>query len=119
MGTMTDRRQTPRERRTARRAPFVAAVRQHHGQEIGLALAQDLGESGMKLRCLPDSARPTSGAITLSFELPDGGELLSIEGAVVFARAEGAYQTTGVRFLSISSRDRSRIARFLDDARLR
>jgi hypothetical protein len=110
---MQDRRRSSRERRAARRAPFVAAVRQSAGDALTLALAQDLGESGMKLRVAPP-AFASEAPVALAFELPDGGELLHVEGAVVFERADGAYRETGIRFLSLSSRDRSRIARYLD-----
>jgi hypothetical protein len=110
---MQDRRRSSRERRVARRAPFVAAVRQSAGEELTLALAQDLGERGMKLR-VPPPARWADEPVALAFELPDGGELLEVEGAVVFERALGAYRETGIRFLSMSPRDRSRIARYLD-----
>jgi hypothetical protein len=110
---MVERRSSPGERRTARRAPFVAAVRRDDQREIALALSQDLGVLGMKLRCPHDEPAPLGGAMTLSFELPDGGELLRVRGSVVFARVEGAYQTTGVRFHSLSSRDTRRILEFL------
>jgi hypothetical protein len=68
----------------------------------------------MRLRCLPRGAPAPAAPLHLSFELPDGGELLTVGGAVVFERADGAYRQTGVRFLSLSARDRARIARFLD-----
>ena len=52
--------------------------------------------------------------MTLKFELPDGGELIHVRGQVVFERAEGSWQTTGIQFESISLADRARIARYLD-----
>jgi len=112
---MQDRRRTPRERRSTRRIPFVTSVHHIEGEALGLALAQDLGEEGMKLRCLPNP-EPTGAPVKLAFELPDGGELLRVEGAVVFERTDGAYRQTGVRFLSLSSQDRSRIAAYLEAA---
>jgi hypothetical protein len=118
---MNDRRSAPPERRRARRTPFIAAVR--HTVCIGstdgaatveLALAQNLGPSGIELKrpaggraCLPRTP------VRLAFELPDGGDLVHVEGAIVFERAAGAYQSCGVRFESVSHRDRARILRFL------
>jgi hypothetical protein len=51
--------------------------------------------------------------VSLAFELPDGGELVRVRGAVVFERAAGAYQTSGVRFDAVSPLDRARILRAL------
>jgi hypothetical protein len=111
---MDERRLSPRERRRARRAPFVASVRQDIGTDTQLALAQNLGETGMELRRIADRAFLPRTPMVLAFELPDGGDLISVRGAVVFERADGRYQTTGVRFEAISLPDRARIARYLD-----
>ncbi len=113
---MTERRRTPSERRAGRRAPFVAAVRQEMGAEVMLAQARNLGETGMELRCVPPAFG--SGALSLAFELPDGGELVEVSGAVVFERCEGRYFATGVKFENISHQDRQRIARFVDEKSL-
>lgn len=98
-------------------------MRQRVGAEIHLALAQNLGETGMELRRIADGGGLLTIAsgrapMTLAFELPDGGELVRVRGAVVFERACGRFQSMGVRFEAISREDRARIARFLD-ARLR
>ena len=111
---MDERRKSPAERRRARRAPFVASVSQRIGEETDLALAQDLGESGMQLRRLPGRAYLPQTPIVLAFELPDGGDLIQVRGAVVFERADGNYRHTGVRFEAISLGDRARIAHYLD-----
>jgi hypothetical protein len=111
---MTDRRSAPLERRRGRRAPFVAAVRHIVHGDVELALAQNLGPTGIKLKrpsgghaCLPRTP------VRLAFELPDGGDLVHVEGAIVFDRAAGAYQSCGIRFEAVSHRDRARILRFL------
>ncbi len=112
---MDDRRSAPPERRRARRTPFIAAVRHTVSDgAVELALAQNLGPSGIELKrpagghaCLPRTP------VRLAFELPDGGDLVHVEGAIVFERAAGAYQSCGVRFESVSHRDRARILRFL------
>ncbi len=104
----------PKERRHSRRAPFVASVKQRVGAETQLALAQDLGELGMQLRRLPGRSYLPKTPVLLTFELPDGGELICVRGAICFERADGNWQTTGVRFDAISLADRARIARFLD-----
>jgi hypothetical protein len=111
---MNDRRSTPLERRRARRAPFVAAVRHTVNGDVELALAQNLGPAGIELKrpsgvraCLPRTP------VRLAFELPDGGDLVHVEGAIVFDRAAGVYQSCGVRFETVSHRDRARILRFL------
>jgi hypothetical protein len=111
---LAERRMSPGERRRGRRAPFVASVKQSVGRDTQLALAQDLGELGMQLRRLPGPAYLPRTPLTLTFELPDGGELIQVRGQVAFERAEGNWQTTGVRFEAISLADRARIARFLD-----
>lgn len=117
---MVERRRLPvaGDRRRARRAPFVASVLKQVGSETTLALAQDLGESGIQLRRVAGATHLPLTDVTLSFELPDGGELIRVRGAVVFERAEGSWATMGVRFESISHADRQRIARYLD-AKLR
>jgi hypothetical protein len=82
--------------------------------DVELALAQNLGPTGIELK-RPSGVRacPPRTPVRLAFELPDGGDLVHVEGAIVFARAAGAYQSCGVRFESVSHRDRARILRFL------
>ena len=112
---MTDRRRTPNERRRAERAPFVAAVRERAGDGPNaweeLALARNLGETGMEIRRVRRSEAPTS--IMLAFELPDGGAMVEVDAEVVWGRPEGRFETAGVRFGKLSAADRARIARYL------
>jgi PilZ domain len=112
---MTDRRRSTPERRERRRAPFVAAVKAV-GPELSLAQARNLGEEGMELRRATGRELEPRTPLHLAFELPDGGGLVEVRGAVVFERAEagGRWQATGVRFRSLSAADRARIARFVD-----
>jgi hypothetical protein len=112
MGDMSDRRKSDLERRKAQRTPFVAAVKQESGREVELALMQDLGTDGARLKRVGGARAPRS-AVSLSFELPDGGDLVRVQGAVVFERAAGGYQTTGIRFTAMTARDHARIARLL------
>jgi hypothetical protein len=111
---MHDRRRTPVvERRQGQRARFIAAVRHEAGAAVELALAQNLGPAGMELkRPAGQGHRPTT-PVSLAFELPDGGDLVRVRGAVVFERPTGMYQTSGVRFDAVSPRDRARILRAL------
>lgn len=113
-GHMHDRRRAPVERRGGPRAPFVAAVRQEIGGETELALAQNLGPTGIELK-RPKSARRCGPRtpVSLTFELPDRGGLISVQGAIVFERADGGYTTSGVRFLALSPLDHARILRIL------
>jgi hypothetical protein len=111
---MNERRRTPAERRKSRRVSFVASVLKRVGRELSLALAQDLGESGMQLKRVSGQSYSPQTAMHLQFELPDGGALIRVRGEVVFERAEGSWQTTGIRFENLSIGDRARIERFLD-----
>jgi hypothetical protein len=113
---MVERRRLPDlgDRRRTRRVPFVASVLKKVGAETTLALAQDLGDGGIQLRSVAGPVYLPRTPVSLSFELPDGGELIRVRGAVVFERAEGSWQTVGVRFEAISLADRQRIARYLD-----
>jgi hypothetical protein len=110
---MMDRRRSSRERRGGERAPLVAAVRQRVGGDVQLALTQNVSETGVRLKRVRGRALLPRTPMTVSFELPDGGGVLSVRGAVVFERAEGAYQATGVRFEDLSPLDYARIARFV------
>ena len=127
---MQERRTAPVERRVARRIPFVAAVRHKVGFEVQLALAQDLGPDGLKLKLPAGRAYHPRTPVTLTFELPDGGELVRARGDIVFERGEqstattrrsgadprpanGGYQITGVRFTELSPLDHARILRIL------
>jgi len=111
---MHDRRRAPLERRRGQRAPFVAAVRHKIGAEVQLALAQNLGPTGIELKRPPGRAYLPRTPVSLTFELPDGGDLVRVQGAVVFERAiGGGYQTTGVRFLQLTPLDHARILRAL------
>ena len=111
---MQDRRRTPVERRRGRRAPFVAAVKHKVGSDVQLALAQNLGPTGIELKRPAGRAYLPRTPVTLAFELPDGGEVVRVQGAIVFERAAGpGYQTTGVRFLALSPLDHARIIRAL------
>jgi len=113
---MVERRRLPaiNDRRRARRVPFVASVLKQVGEERTLALAQDLGDGGIQLRRVAGPIYSPRTPVSLAFELPDGGELIRVSGAVVFERAEGSWHTVGVRFCDISLFDRQRIARWLD-----
>lgn len=111
---MLERRRTTVERRCGRRAPFVAAVRHDVGGETELALAQNLGPTGIELKRPAGRAYEPRTPVSLAFELPDGGDLVQVQGAIVFERAAGAsYQTSGVRFLALSPLDHARIQRIL------
>jgi hypothetical protein len=113
-GVMQERRRAPVERRRGRRAPFVAAVKHEVGAEVQLALAQNLGPTGIELKRPAGRAYLPRTPVTLAFELPDGGDVVRVQGAVVFERAAGpGYQTTGVRFLALSPLDHARIMRAL------
>jgi hypothetical protein len=112
------------ERRRGRRAPFVAAVRCKVGGTgprptagVGcndqLALAQNLGPTGIELKRPAGRAYMPRTPVTLAFELPDGGDVVRVQGAIVFERAAGGYQTTGVRFLAMTPLDHARIIRAL------
>src|SRR5690242_19148281 len=93
-----DRRRAA-DRRGAERIPFIASVREQIGQQVHLALAQNLGERGMKLWRPRGLARySTNTPVELCFALPDEDELVYASGVIVFERAEGAYQSTGIRF---------------------
>ena len=110
---MQERRRTPVDRRGGRRAPFVAAVRHRIGPEVELALAQNLGPTGIELKRPAGRAHLPRTPVSLAFELPDGGDVVRVQGAIVFERAAGSYNTTGVRFLQLSALDHARILRAL------
>jgi hypothetical protein len=110
---MHDRRFGASDRRRGRRRSFVASVKHCVGAETAVALAQDLGLEGMQLKRVRGRAYLPRTPILLTFELPDGGELVRVRGAVASERAEGAYQRTGVRFERVRPLDRVRIARWL------
>jgi PilZ domain len=113
---MFDRRSSPRDRRRAARAPLVAAVRQRIGSEVQLALAQDVGPTGMRLRRVRGRAYLPSTPVSMAFELPDGGGVVRVRGEVVFERADGSYQMTGVRFQDLAPFDYARILRYIGRA---
>lgn len=126
---MQERRRSAIERRRSRRAPFIAAVKHKVGSDVQLALAQNLGPTGIELKRPAGHAYLPRTPVTLAFELPDGGDVVRIQGAIVFERGEpaagdgrtgtdqrpanGGYQTTGVRFLALSPLDHARIIRAL------
>src|SRR5262245_49732953 len=105
---MTDRRRSSRERRRGRRAPLVAAVRQRVGGDVQLALTQNLSETGLQLRRVRGRAYLPRTPMTVSFQLPDGGELVSVRGQVVFERTDGPFQATGLSFEELSPLDYAR-----------
>jgi hypothetical protein len=114
---MFDRRSAPAERRRAARAPLVASVKERVGSLMELALAQDVGPTGMKLKRLLGRSYSPRTTMAMAFELPDGGGLVQVRGAVVFERAEGSYQMTGVRFEDLSPVDYARILRYISRPR--
>jgi hypothetical protein len=111
---MIERRSASPDRRREARAPLIAAVKEGVGSEVQLALAQDVAPTGIRLKCVPGAAPRTT--VSMSFELPDGGDLVRVRGAVVFERAEGSYQMTGVRFEDLSPLDHARIVRYIGRA---
>jgi PilZ domain len=110
--SLFDRRRTPRERRNARRAPFVASVRSSaNATREELALAVDLSETGMRLRRVGDA--PNAGLIHLEFELPDGGAPILASGRLLFDADDGSYRMTGVRFIGLDEEEAARIASYV------
>ena len=91
----------------------MASVRQRYGPQDSLALAHNLGEHGIGLSRRADSPISPADPIELTFELPDGGELLRLRGRVVFESPEGGYHRLGVRFFGVSERARARIRRYV------
>jgi hypothetical protein len=110
---MPERRTASVERRVARRIPFIAAVRHRVGRREELALAQDLGPDGVQLKRPAGATYLPRTPVTLTFALPDGGDLVRARGAIVFERAAGGYQQCGVRFTELSPLDHARILRIL------
>lgn len=110
-----ERRQTNSERRRAARIPFIAAVKQKVGNDVRLGLALNLGLGGIALRLAPGEQLKARTSIQLAFDLPDGGELVSITGVVMFSAQCGAYQTSGIKFENISPDVRSRIQALIGD----
>jgi hypothetical protein len=117
-----ERRRAERERRAARRAPFVAAVRSAPAgaQGVELALAIDLSESGMRLRRCHGVDADTQPLVRLEFELPDGGPPIVAAGRLLFDHCEGrrageggAFRASGVRFIGLCDEEQARIARFV------
>lgn len=112
---MNDRRRAPRDRRAARRLPFVAAVLRQEGSRRELLQSCDLGLLGMQVRRLADDdAGPGPlPALRLSFELPDGGEVMTLQAQVVFDRLEGSYRKSGLRFFELPVEVEQRLRLFL------
>src|SRR5688572_8252393 len=117
-----ERRRAERERRAARRAPFIAAVRsaQASSEGVELALAIDLSESGMRLRRCHGVDADTQPLVRLEFELPDGGPPIVTAGRLLFDHCEGrrageggAFRASGVRFIGLCDEEQARIARFV------
>jgi hypothetical protein len=110
-----ERRRTAGERRSARRTPFIAAVRSAPagGLASELALAVDLSESGMRLR---RCAGPQQAVLVrLEFELPDGQGPIVAAGRLLFEHGEQerGYRASGVRFIGLDDDEQARIARFV------
>lgn len=110
---MFDRRRNSTERRCGRRARFVAAVRQDVNGKTELALAQNLGSAGIELKRPAGQGYQPRTPVSLAFELPDGGELVEVEGTIVFERADHGFAKSGVRFSALSPLDEARIHRLL------
>jgi hypothetical protein len=103
------------ERRVARRAPFVAAVRSApaSGLATELALALDLSESGMRLRRCASNDHGL--LVRLEFELPDGGGPIEAVARLLFEEDDRGYRASGVRFIGLDDEEQARIARFVAD----
>jgi hypothetical protein len=110
---MLERRTAPLERRLARRIPFVAAVKHKVGRDVQLALSLDLGPDGLRLKRPAGVTYLPRTPVSLTFALPDGGELVRARGVMVFERAQGGYAQCGVRFTELSPLDHERILRVL------
>jgi hypothetical protein len=112
---MVERRSASPDRRREARAPLVASVRQRVGSEVQLSLAQDVATTGIRLKQVPGRTLRLCEQVSMAFELPDGGELVRVQGAVVFQRADD--QMTGVRFEDLSPLDHARIVRYIHRSR--
>ena len=111
-----DRRRSARERRFARRAPFVAAVRRA-AREVEardeLALSVDLSTSGMRLR--RPGGEPLYGLVRVEFEIPDGRGPLVATGWLLSDEHDPGQdlRATGIRFVDLDELDAERIAAFV------
>lgn len=110
---MIDRRQASSQRRQGERTPFVASVRQAAAGSVRLALAQDLGASGIKLRRAEGPPLPPATPVYLTFELPDGQGLLELDGEVVYERLDGNRQFQGIRFSPPPGASHARLTRYV------
>jgi hypothetical protein len=112
-----ERRRVESERRTTRRAPFVAAVRSARAGGVmnELALSVDLSESGMRLRRCARAEASSALLVRLEFELPDGGAPIVAAGRLLFEGDDGAtgYRAAGIRFIGLDEDEQARIARFV------
>lgn len=117
------------DRRQEGRLPFVAAVLQRPVEHRGaapftsgsrlplLGQAANLGRCGMLLRrCRgeDEAPLPQDTQLSVSFELPDGGALMTLAATVVFERPQDSrHFATGLRFCDPPPEARLRLDRYL------
>lgn len=83
-----------------------------------LGQAANLGRCGMQLhRCRGEGEAPLpqDTPLSVSFELPDGGALVTVAAQLVFERAQdGRTFSAGLRFCDLDPALQQRLERYLD-----
>ncbi len=100
----TERRRTERDRREGGRVFAVCAVRNAVGDGFHLGQSEDIGPGGITLRRPRDLPMLPETPVSLTFDLPDTGTTIAVDGRVVTDRSHGGFRRTGIRFVC-SSRD--------------
>lgn len=101
------------ERRGAPRMAVTVAVEQHVEGQTHRCLASNLSLTGLYIERPLSSFVRHSAMVEIEIPIPDGGEPLWASAEIVYDCFSALLHGSALRFLSMSPRDRARLAAFL------
>lgn len=104
-----ERRRGERDRRFLERVRLACAVRESAPGHLRMGQADDISMGGMRFRAV--GPPPDRGPITLTFELPDWGALITVNARVV-----SGGDSTSVAFIALRESDAKLISLYVAGA---
>lgn len=105
------------ERRRARRKRVDLMLNAYQNGFPRLAVADNLSETGIRLRRVLQPSSLQCGPVELEFQLPNDPEIFHVKGDYVHSSQARGY--IGIRFLDLTEEQKIKVRRFIEIRRSR